>query len=422
MDLDCFGSIALMKYLHPDYQPVQSNLVHPAAKNLYNLYQNRFGFISAKELKGKTVDKVIVVDTRSKNRVKEYFKWMEDFKGEIEVYDHHSSDDDDIDSNSFHIEDYGATTTIIGMELIKKGIEIAPEDATIALAGIYSDTGGFQHENVKEADFIVASYLMRNNASLKLVGTFLRSLKEEHQVKLFHDIMNRLTYKNINGHFIILSYIELEDKLGGLAAVVEKIFDAERSEAIFCVFYFKKQNDSLIVSRSNKDNIRLDRMLKIFGGGGHERAASALVKDKSGMMVFATLEEHLSKNLRPAVVAENIMVTKVHTISDKMTLMDASLFLEKHNHSGAPILTQRGELIGFMTLRDIMKGRKNKQMKSPVTGYMSKEVVTAEKDTTIREIEDILFQNNVGHLPIVHGKSLLGMVTRADFLTHLGNR
>jgi len=156
--------------------------------------------------------------------------------------------------------------------------------------------------------------------------------------------------------------------------------------------------------------------------GGHERAASALVKGKSGMMVFATLEEHLNKNLRPAVVAENIMITHVHTISDEMTLIDASLFLEKHNHSGAHVVTQRGELVGFMTLRDIMKGRKNKQMQAPVKGYMSKKLVTAQKDTTIREIEDILFQNNVGHLPIVHGKSLLGMVTRADFLSHLGNR
>ena len=35
MDLDCFGSIALIKYLYPDYQLVQSHLIHPAARNLY---------------------------------------------------------------------------------------------------------------------------------------------------------------------------------------------------------------------------------------------------------------------------------------------------------------------------------------------------------------------------------------------------
>ncbi len=416
MDLDCFGAIALMKYLHPDYQPVQSQLIHPIARNLYNLYQNRFGFIAPKDLKDHKIESVIVVDTRSKSRVKEYFKWIKDFDGEVEVYDHHPSDHDDIEGACFHIEDFGATTTIIGRELMKLDIKIEPEDATIALAGIYSDTGNFQHENVKEADFEVASYLMRNGASLKLVGTFLRSLKEKHQISLFHDMLNRLTHKNINGHYIVLSYIEIEDNVGGLAAVTEKIFEIEYSEAIFSVFYFKKKNNALIVARSNKDNIRLDEIMAEFGGGGHERASSALVKDQSGMMVYAMLEDHLQKSLVHAVVAGDIMVKEVDTIKESMTLMEASIFLEEVNHTGAPVLSERGEIVGFMTLRDIMKARKANQMHVSVRGFMTTNVITASKDLTIREIEDSLFQNNIGHLPIAQGKSLIGMITRSDYL------
>ena len=135
-------------------------------KNLYNLYQNRFGFVSPKDLKDQEIEAVIVVDTRSKSRVKEYFKWIKDFKGPVQVYDHHPSDHDDIEGAQFHIEDYGANTTIIGLELMKKKVRIDPEDATIALTAIYSDTGNFQHENVKKEDFSVASYLLENNASL----------------------------------------------------------------------------------------------------------------------------------------------------------------------------------------------------------------------------------------------------------------
>lgn len=416
MDLDCFGAIALTKYLHPDFQPVQSQLIHPIARNLYNLYQNRFGFISPKDLKNHDIEEVIVVDTRSKGRVKEYFKWMKDFNGRIEVYDHHPSDHDDIEDAVYHIEDYGATTTIIGLELMNKQIRIEPEDATIALAGIYSDTGNFQHENVKKEDFEVASYLMENGASLKLVGTFLRSLKEKHQISLFHDMLNRLTHKNINGHFIVLSYIEIDDNVGGLAAVTEKIFEIEHSDAIFSVFHFKNNNNTLIVARSNKDNIRLDEIMEVFGGGGHERASSALVKDQSGMMVFAMLEDHLKKSLLPAAVAEDIMVKDVAVIKEAMTLMEASKFLEEVNHTGAPVLSERGEIIGFMTLRDIMKARKANQMHAPVRGFMTTAVVTATKDLTIREIEDMLFQNNIGHLPIAQGKSLIGMITRTDYL------
>ncbi len=188
MDLDCFGSLALLKYLYPDYKLVRSQLIQPAAKNLYNLYQNRFNFLSAKDLKGESIEKIIIVDTRSTNRVKEYFKYIEDFDGDIEIFDHHPSDENDIENADINEGNFGANTTLIGLELIKKGIIVESEDATIALSGIYGDTGGFQYENVTEEDFQVASYLMKCGASLKLVNKYRQTLTERHQIELFHNI------------------------------------------------------------------------------------------------------------------------------------------------------------------------------------------------------------------------------------------
>ena len=422
MDLDCFGSIALIKYLYPDYQPVQSHLIHPAARNLYNLYQNRFDFINPKDLANETVEKVIVVDTRSKGRVKEFFRHINDFHGDIQVFDHHVSDHDDIEGATIHTGEYGSNTTFIGLELLKQGIEIEPEDATIALTGIYADTGCFLHDTVTKEDLEVASYLLNNGASIKLVNKFLETFNDRQQVSLFRDVMNRLTHKNINGNSLILAYMELENQVSGLAEVIEKVFDVEKTEAIFCVFYFTRNNDSLIIARSNKDTIKLDQILQQFGGGGHEKAASALIKDKSGMMVFAELEETLKSDLQPAVKAEEIMMKNVRVIKDTMSLMEASLLLEENNHTGAPVVSQRGELIGFLTLRDIMKGRRNNQMHSSVRGYMSSKVISATKDVTFREIEELLFKNNIGHLPITQGKSLIGIITRTDYLSFVNRQ
>ncbi len=78
--------------------------------------------------------------------------------------------------------------------------------------------------------------------------------------------------------------------------------------------------------------------------------------------------------------------------------------------------------MGFLTLRDIMKGRKNKQMHSSVKGYMTSNVIVASKDATIREMEELLFKNNIGHLPIVQGKGLLGIVTRTDYLKQMSTQ
>jgi tRNA nucleotidyltransferase (CCA-adding enzyme) len=422
MDLDCFGSIALIKYLYPDYQLVQSSLIHPAAKNLYNLYQNRFDFIKAKELSNQYIEKVIVVDTRSKGRVKEFFKYLDGFNGEIEVFDHHPSDYDDIEGATIHFGEYGSTSTFIGLELMKRQIEVEPEDATIALTGIYADTGCFQHDNVTSEDLEVASYLLKNGASVTIAKKFLETLSDRQQISLFRDVMNRVTHKDINGHSLILAYMELQNQIGGLAEVIGKVFEVEKTEAIFCIFYFTQNNDSLIIARSAKDSIRLDSILQQFGGGGHTRAASALIKNRSGMMVFAELEEYLKKELQPAVKAEQIMITDVSVIKDCMSLKEASMLLEECNHTGAPVLSQRGELVGFLTLRDIMKGRRNDQMNSSVKGYMSSKVISATKDVTFREIEELLFENNIGHLPIVQGKSLLGIITRTDYLRFMSKQ
>ncbi len=416
MDLDCFGSIALVKYIYPDHQPVRSQFIHPSARKLYNLYQYRFNFLTPKDLAGENIEHIVVVDTNAQNRVKEHFKYIENFEGDIEIWDHHPNEGRLFEKATYISKPYGANTTLIGMELIKRGIKIEPEDATIALAGIYADTGSFLYENVTNEDFKVASYLIEHGASITLVREFLKILTGKRQISMFHDILNRLTYKDIKGHFIILSYIEIEEQVGGMAAVIEKIFEVEHAEAIFSVFHVNKNKQNLVIARSNTDSINVNELLQQFNGGGHIRAASALVKNQSGMMVFAELEECLEVSLKPALTASEIMETHVEVIKESMNLLDASLFLEKIGHTGAPVVSEKGELTGFMTLRDIMKGRKNDQMQSSVKGYMSRNVITGTKDITIRDVEELLFKHNVGHLPIVQGRSIIGMITRTDYL------
>ena len=181
MDLDCMGSIVLARYLYPDYIPVRSRLIHPVARNLYNMYQYHLDFISSDELRDVKVEKIVMVDTRSYGRVKEYFEYIGDFDGEIEIYDHHPSDVFDFENAVVHETECGSNTTILGKMLMERGIKIAPEDATIALAGIYADTGSFVHEGVCETDFNVAAYLVSCGASINLVKNFLKPLKENHQ-------------------------------------------------------------------------------------------------------------------------------------------------------------------------------------------------------------------------------------------------
>ena len=110
------------------------------------------------------------------------------------------------------------------------------------------------------------------------------------------------------------------------------------------------------------------------------------------------------------------MTADVHVISEEHSLLDASISLERINHTGLPVTNEAKGLVGFLTLRDIMKGRKSDQMHAPIKAFMTKKVVTAAKTTTVREIEQLLFRNNIGHLPIVEEGRVVGIVTRSDYL------
>lgn len=422
MDLDCIGSMVLARYLYPGYKLVGSHRIHPVARNLYNLYKNHLDFMPAKDLKNHNVENIVVVDTRNEQRISEYMKHMPGFSGKIEVFDHHPVEESNIKNAIIYDSAFGSNTTLLGLKIMEQNITISQEDATIALVGIYADTGNFVHPTVTIEDFQVASYLLSNNASLKLVKKFLHSLKEEHQITIMHDLINQLQHKKFQGHQVLFSYMELEQQVGGLAAVVEKVFELENSDAIFAVFYFEKQNEVLIIARSQKDSFEVNRVLAAFGGGGHIHAASALLKNMTGTHVINNLQKYLNSSIMPAIKAKDLMVSQVKTINEKISLKEASIILENINHTGAPVLNDQSEMVGFLTLRNIMKGRKVNQMHAPVKAYMTKKVIVGNLDMNMHDIEKIFYNNNIGHLPIIHANRLVGILTRTDILNHMSQR
>jgi tRNA nucleotidyltransferase (CCA-adding enzyme) len=422
MDLDCLGSLVLGKYLYPDALCVRSRLIHPVAKSLYNLYKTHLDFLPSKELIDCPVDEMIIFDTRSSARVREYFEYLPDFKGKITVYDHHSNDSCDLENAEVISADFGSNTSIVTLLLKEKGISLDPVDATIALTGIFADTGNFTHENVCLEDFKASSWLMQQGASMKLVSQFLKPLKQDYQISLFHQVLNRLVYKNIHGHTIILSYYEMKEQVSGLASIVEKVFEVENADALFVLFGLEKANKTLIIGRSQKETIDVSSILAPWGGGGHTRAASAQLKGKFGEEIYKSFLLSLKRSLLPAITARDLMTDKVDVIRESWSVLDASLFLEKISHTGAPVLNDLDELVGFMTLRDISKARKSRQMKGPVRSYMTHKVHSCSGDASVKELESFFLKWNIGHIPVAKEKKLLGIVTRADYLNYLESR
>lgn len=423
MDLDCIGSIVMARYLYPDYVPVKSRLIHPVAKNLYNLYQNHLGFINPLDLKNQMVEHIVVFDTRSHKRISEYFDRLgHDWTGKIDIFDHHINDSLDIPDAELHECDYGSNTSFICEKVMAAGMTINPDDATIALCGIFADTGNFTHQNVCSQDFAAASWLMKMGANKSIAMKFLSKLSEEYQVSLFHQVLNHINIRNIHGHSIAIVYLELESQVNGLAAVIEKAFEVELCDAIFGIICFCDSENTLIIGRSRKDKIDMVSIFKEWGGGGHSRAGSTLLKKRFGTIIKEEFLLHLESQLLPAVCAKDLMTSQVFTMNENRTVLDCSLYLEKITHTGVPVENDKGALTGMMTLRDISKARKANQMHSRIKGYMTKKVFACSIDSSIREIESLLNRYHVGHLPVLDtNQKIAGILTRRDYLDFLEN-
>lgn len=422
MDLDCIASIVLARRLYPDHVPVKSSSIHPVARHLYNLYETELEFLPSRELKGETVTDIVIVDTRSLSRLSEYFRQLQVDPAHpgcpVTIYDHHPDESNDFPTATVHGGDYGATATILGLELMKLDTELTHSEATIGLAGIYGDTGSFSHDNVTGDEFSVAAWLLSQGATVRLVTSFLNGLRESEQIELFHAALAKVETMTIRGHAISIFFVEIERQISGLSAVVERVFEVEGTDALFGGFLFTEEGSALVVGRSSRERINVREVLGGLGGGGHFKAASVVLRNlESDPRV--TLEKRIREAVAPALTAADIMTRTVEVIRDEWSLMDASVFLERINHTGAPVLDGDGRLVGFLTLRDIMKGRKQGRMHVPVKGFMIRPVVTCPPETTMHEIERLFFSHNIGHLPVLENGRLAGIVTRSDYLETL---
>ncbi len=139
-----------------------------------------------------------------------------------------------------------------------------------------------------------------------------------------------------------------------------------------------------------------------------------------------------------------IMTEGVITITERVTVIDAAELMLYHRISGLPVLDARGGLVGMLSQSDLVR-RTEAQTDTRrswwlqlLTGQdcladeyvalrerrvgkvMSRPLVTVSPYATLTEAAELMEQTSVKRLPVVVGDSLVGIITRKDFLKPLG--
>ena len=131
------------------------------------------------------------------------------------------------------------------------------------------------------------------------------------------------------------------------------------------------------------------------------------------------------------ITVSSIMTPNVITVNEKQTLREGSKFMYQHNIGGLIVLmdTSNNETaeidkpIGIITERDIARlvaFSSNLSTDTAISEVMSKPLITINQNSSIKEVTELMQQNDIRRLPIVDNKGkLVGIITAKDILRSL---
>ncbi len=103
---------------------------------------------------------------------------------------------------------------------------------------------------------------------------------------------------------------------------------------------------------------------------------------------------------------------------------DVALVIKKMDQEriGSVIVGRNNDVLGIFTERDLLKKvlAPRLNLASPVIGFISKPLITAELGIDGREASDIMVKNNIKRLPILKNGKLAGVVTARDLVEAYG--
>jgi nanoRNase/pAp phosphatase (c-di-AMP/oligoRNAs hydrolase) len=203
----------------------------------------------------------------------------------------------------------------------------------------------------------------------------------------------------------------------------------------------------------NLKDVKLNRLLERFGGGGHAKAASATLKlneeSEAEGVLQDLVDELIETSLKGQPTVGDFMTAPVLSVQPDMTVQQVEDLFTRYDVRALPVVDENHDVIGLVSYQLVAAAKQrlwNKEQKrlrreraaqeegielphderiqaerkkgTTVKGWMLQHVRTVEASKTMAEVESILLENDVGCIPVVADgtKKLVGMVTRTDLL------
>lgn len=415
-DFDALASMMAAAKLYPG-----AMLVFPGAqeRNLRNFYVESvcyfYNFVKVKKVPFERVKRLILVDTRQKDRIGPLARLADDPEVEIHAYDHHPDSETDVKADLQMVETVGATVSLLSRLLQERKVELNEDEATILSLGIYEDTGSFTFSSTTQADYQAAAWLLGQGANLNVVSSLITRELTAEEVGLLNDLILSAQEVVVNGVSLNISEVSRERYVPDFAVLVHKFMDMDNLNVLFALA--RMEGRVYLVARSRLPEVDVGIIAKALGGGGHPTAASATLRDMTLVEARDRLKTVLQTRINPSRRASDLMTSPVVSMDAGDTLAKAHDILNRYDLDVLPIMAD-GKVLGVIQRPNVEKALFHKLEDLPVTEYMDTRVVAIEPDAALGQVEQALVAERQRLVAVMEQGRLVGVITRTDLLHH----
>lgn len=421
-DFDAIAAMLGAHLLHERSLPVLPRRLNRNLRTFLTLYGSELPFVETRDLPTEPVESIILVDTQSLVTPKGMGQ-----DTSVRVIDHHQLRSDLPASWEYTIERLGACTTLVVEQIQTRLERLNPLHATLMLLGIYEDTGSLTYTSTTPRDVRAAAYLLEEGASLRIVSEYLNPPLSSEQLQVQERLLKAAQTHYIHGQKVIVSCARAEDLSEEVSSIAHKLRDMLEPDGLFVLVQTK--DGIRLVARSTSDRVDVSQVAAHFGGGGHARAAAALIrvspeseKRSKTPPLERTCKELLRilpKFVRPPITVGQIMSSNPRVITPGTTLAEAAQLMQRYGYEGFPVV-ENGKVVGLLTRRAVDRAIAHR-LNLTAGSLMEAGEVTAHPQDTLEKLQYLMVTHGWGQVPVVSPESgeIIGIVTRTDLLKTL---
>ena len=412
-DFDAVAALLAAHKLYPDSTPILPERMNRNVQDFLLLYGNGLPFTFHHTIQGSDINQLVLVDTQRAAGVKNIPKNTPT----IIIDHHHPYERNDLRPHeTFHSEEIGSTTTILIERIQQQSIALNPLEATLLQLGIYEDTGSLSYGTTTPRDIRAAAWLVEQQAALDTVRRFLSPPLQDDQQELFDYLMNHAESRSVQGHTITVGAAQVDKPVAEISSVVHRLRDTLDPAAIFILVQMPKS--LLLVCRATGDILNVGEIARIYGGGGHQRAAAATIYDQSLGDVLGTIWNHIQVHVQPIAQVADLMSYGAQTVNADQTAQFVAQQVRKIGHEGYPVVDQ-GQVVGLLTRRELDRTLEHDLGDLTLREIMTAGRITLRPEDSVQILEQTMVETGWGQIPVVDSSgAIIGIVTRTDLINH----